>query len=581
MQTKPSFWATQWSATTTPTKRGVSIGFGFVLAATMAVAGCQDVTGLGDVGGPSGTSGDSIAPVSVVDSTLRGARLQAGDSISVTASDSTGLSALSLVLVRGTQVVFRSDTLKPAGAKTVTHKFVLKNLASNFPYGTDLKALGLAVDLAGNSAYSGVTGLDAANAVGPTIVVGKGSLLTLSSGSFNDLAVDYQGKYLYFTNTTQNSVGYIDLRTFTLGSSAMSPGSRPTNLSVVTQGLFGGSQLVVFAAGPRDFAVFNISNGPQSGSPLLRSDPALADVDSVSQAGVATSLVRLPTAATSSIFTACGLTSCTLFAGMTGGTTNASVLQKVDLTQASQTPGFDILSPDAKFPASDPTSILSGVDKAINLRAMAVDPATGQRSQIFYRSDRSLCGSVYGDSIVSGIRPDAQGPIYIRSNAPGCDLEIIRLDPTASSWELSTAAAVQVVREPRYSGINGILVSPAGSKVIIRTDDQILVADPDLRVRGELPDENPTGAGFLIGAPEITDGQWVAVAFGDKVVIYDTITFQPVASFPTATTMNGKLIFLPVGTGTDKVVILGLNSDRTSLVKIETSIAQIKSGTGL
>lgn len=563
-----------------------------VMAAAALTLACQDLTGVRDIGkddGGSTGSGALYPEVSVelftADSSGTTAKLEEGDSVKVTASDSLGVSYVGAVLIKGSVVVWRSDTVSAGGELTATKVIRIAKLSVNFPYDSSLVLAGYASNTRKKARYSGTESLDASDASGINVVVTRASQVTLKTGTFNDIAIDYARNILYYADPTQNGVGYVDLSTFSMGTTQMTPGSRPTHLALVSPGLTSTRELVVFAAGSRDYAVYDVSSGPRSGSPLYRVESPIADVKDLSS-GTATVIAELPSPEVSRIVASCPQTAitssdCVLFVGTVGRQGGATVAQILDLSQGAG--AFDMLTP-ATLPGN---GVLAGKDTSL---VLAADVDIGGRMQrAWTRSGRSKCASLFGDSLILGIRQDLKGSVYV---ATTCDLPLVKLDRTrlldepGTSYDIDAAAATNTVRDNRYQGTRRISVSGGGTRVLAETGSKLLVADADLRVRGELPPaSSPLGSGFFTDPSRRTnvgDGEWVAVSFADKVVIYSTLSFRPVAQFSTAKAMTGDLEFFTTSSGTNpQVLIIGRNSDNTALVKIQTSVNDIRQGAGL
>jgi len=193
-------------------------------------------------------------------------RVEAGDSIAVTATDPSGITEVGFIARDTAGTILSGDSVSFSGAGTfVSQKFRLKlDTVTTFPRVVRVEAFG--VDKAttpnrGVSSFSGVPKASPADQDTLTLVAGTTVALP-SGGQFGDAIVDPNNQTLYLTNTLLDQLEVFHLTTNTFGA-PIRVGSQPVGLALWPSDTLGDNldTAIVANSGGSNFSIVDLTTG--------------------------------------------------------------------------------------------------------------------------------------------------------------------------------------------------------------------------------------------------------------------------------------------------------------------------------
>ena len=222
----------------------------------------------------------TVQPIGVADNTpplvqfTVPIRVEAGDSINVTATDPSGIAKVGFIARDSAGTILVGDSVNFAGAGTfVSYKFRLKlDTITTFPRVVRVEAF--AVDNAttpnrGVSSFSGTP--KAAPADQDTLTLVAGSTFQLpQGGKFGDAIVDPNNQRMYLSNTLLDQLEVFNLATNTFGA-PIRVGSQPVGLALWPRDTLGDNRdtVIVANSGGTNFSIVDLVNGQEIGRHIL------------------------------------------------------------------------------------------------------------------------------------------------------------------------------------------------------------------------------------------------------------------------------------------------------------------------
>ncbi len=203
-------------------------------------------------------------------------------------------------------------------------------------------------------------------------------------------------------------------------------------------------------------------------------------------------------------------------------------------------PALDSIAP--------PRLVLPGYDGAVRgdssatIAVLTPTAPDGTRLLLQRRTGASRCLST---SLPDLVALSADGRLYAGSGAgtPPCGpgTTVVRVDTVLSAAPgLSALGVRNTLAEARLGPVADLQLSDDGSRLLVRGDSGVAIADADLRVLGTLPSPGATAAAWLRGpgAPPR-----IAVADSTGVTVYDATRMTRLAFIPIGNTA-GPIVFL-------------------------------------
>ena len=193
-------------------------------------------------------------------------RVEAGDSISVTATDPSGITKIGFIARDSVGTVLVGDSVNFAGAGTfVSNKFRLKlDTITTFPRVVRVEAF--AVDNAatpnrGVSSFSGTPKASPADQDTLTLVAGTTVALP-QGGQFGDAIVDPNNQRMYLSNTLLDQLEVFNLNTNSFAA-PIRVGSQPVGLALWPRDTLGNNRdtVIVANSGGTNFSIVDLVNG--------------------------------------------------------------------------------------------------------------------------------------------------------------------------------------------------------------------------------------------------------------------------------------------------------------------------------
>jgi len=195
-------------------------------------------------------------------------RVEAGDSINVTATDPSGITKVGFLARDSVGTVLVGDSVTYAGAGTyVGYKFQLKlDTITTFPRVVRVEAF--AVDNAtvpnrGVSSFSGVPKAAPADQDTLTLVAGR-TIAFPQGGQFGDAIVDPNNQTLYLTNTLLDQLEVFHLTTNTFGP-AIRVGAQPVGIALWPRDTLGDNRdtVIVANSGGTNLSIVDVNAGAE------------------------------------------------------------------------------------------------------------------------------------------------------------------------------------------------------------------------------------------------------------------------------------------------------------------------------